>query len=213
MGKAVDESTTQTPRAAPVKSALRTLQILEALSGSASRKSVATLSRDLQIPKSSLHGILRTMEAHGWLETDTTGTLYRLGLRALLTGTAYVESDDIVTLTQMALDSLSDRFGETVHLGRLDGPNVIYLAKRESAHALRLYSAVGRRLPRTPQRSANRCCRVIGRAVQPDDEGPNLLRRPRRRSQIRLLCTQNWRTSATSATPLTTERTRRASSV
>ena len=147
MGKAVDESTTQTPRAAPVKSALRTLQILEALSGSASNKSVATLSRDLQIPKSSLHGILRTMEAHGWLETDTTGTLYRLGLRALLTGTAYVESDDIVTLTQMALDSLSDRFGETVHLGRLDGPNVIYLAKRESAHALRLYSAVGRRLP------------------------------------------------------------------
>jgi DNA-binding IclR family transcriptional regulator len=135
------------PRAPSVKSALRTLEILEALSDSVSSKSVATLSRELSIPKSSLHGLLRTMAGYGWLETDATGTLYRLGLRALRTGTAYVESDDIVTISQMALDSLSEEIGETVHLGRLDGPNVIYLAKRESAHALRLYSAVGRRLP------------------------------------------------------------------
>lgn len=144
-----DESAgaTHAARNGSVKSALRTLEILEALSTSAANSSVATLSRQLGIPKSSLHGILRTMEAHGWLETDATGTLYRLGLRALLTGTTYVESDDVVSLTQRTLDSLSDQIGETVHLGRLDGPNVIYLAKRESIHALRLYSAVGRRLP------------------------------------------------------------------
>jgi DNA-binding IclR family transcriptional regulator len=134
-------------RSTSVKSALRTLEILEALSDSVSSKSVATLSRELSIPKSSLHGLLRTMAGYGWLETDATGTLYRLGLRALRTGSAYVESDDIVAISQRALDSLSEEIGETVHLGRLDGPNVIYLAKRESAHALRLYSAVGRRLP------------------------------------------------------------------
>jgi DNA-binding IclR family transcriptional regulator len=145
--KSPGEGDIGSPRVASVKSALRTLEILEALSVSASNMSVATLSRQLKIPKSSLHGILRTMVAHGWLETDATGTLYRLGLRAFLTGSAYVGSDDIVTLTQIALDSLSEKFGETVHLGRLDGPNIIYLAKRESAHALRLYSAVGRRLP------------------------------------------------------------------
>ena len=46
-----------------------------------------------------------------------------------------------------ALDELAGRFGETVHLGRLDGPQVVYLAKRESVHPLRLYSAIGRRLP------------------------------------------------------------------
>jgi DNA-binding IclR family transcriptional regulator len=142
-----DPVDTQFARSSSVKSSLRTLEILEALSESASHNSVATLSRKLEIPKSSLHGILRTMESHGWLETDATGTLYRLGLRALLTGTAYVEGDDVVTLTQRTLDALSDQIGETIHLGRLDGPNVIYLAKRESVHALRLYSAVGRRLP------------------------------------------------------------------
>jgi DNA-binding IclR family transcriptional regulator len=132
---------------ADVKSSVRTLEILELLSQSTERKSVASMARELSIPKSSLHGILRTMERRGWLETDATGTLYSLGLRALFTGTAYVDGDDIVTLTRSILDILAERTGETVHLGRLEAADVIYLAKRESIHALRLYSAVGRRLP------------------------------------------------------------------
>lgn len=130
-----------------VKSSLRTLEILELLSAAPERQSIASMSRALAIPKSSLHGLLRTMVGRGWLETDETGTLYSLGLRALLTGAAYVETDDIVGLAQGPLDALTERTGETVHLGRLDGSDVVYLAKRESRHALRLFSAVGRRLP------------------------------------------------------------------
>jgi len=132
---------------AGVKSSIRTLEILETLSKSNEKKSVATLSRALNIPKSSLHGLLRTMEASGWLETDATGTMFGLGLRALILGNAYIESDDIVGMAQPVLDSLAELTGETVHLGRLDGEDIVYLAKRESRHTLRLFSAVGRRLP------------------------------------------------------------------
>lgn len=130
-----------------VKSSLRTLEILETLSRSSDKKSVATLSRELTIPKSSLHGLLRTMESRGWLETDATGTMFGLGLRALVLGNAYIESDDIVGIAQPILETLAELTGETVHLGRLDGTDIVYLAKRESRHALRLFSAVGRRLP------------------------------------------------------------------
>ncbi|BDZ48864.1 hypothetical protein GCM10025867_11050 [Frondihabitans sucicola] len=132
---------------AGVKSSVRTLEILETLSRSNEKRSVATLSRELSIPKSSLHGLLRTMESMGWLETDGTGTLFGLGLRALVLGNAYIESDDVVGMAQPVLDSLAEFTGETVHLGRLDGSDVVYLAKRESRHTLRLFSAVGRRLP------------------------------------------------------------------
>ena len=45
------------------------------------------------------------------------------------------------------LDEVAAATEETVHLGRLDGPDVIYTAKRESVHPLRMHSAVGRRLP------------------------------------------------------------------
>ncbi|MFC6017894.1 IclR family transcriptional regulator [Plantactinospora solaniradicis] len=131
----------------PVKSAGRTLDVLEALADSPRRRSLVELARDLGIPKSSLHGLLRTMIQRGWVEADVTGTRFGLGVRALQVGAAYLEADDATGLLSGVLDELASRFGETVHLGRLDGPHVVYLAKRESVHPLRLYSAIGRHLP------------------------------------------------------------------
>jgi DNA-binding IclR family transcriptional regulator len=128
----------------PVKSADRTLDILETLAASGA-STLSELTRLLDIPKSSLHGILRTMAARGWIEAD--GTRFRLGLRALQVGAAYLDADDTVGLLAGILDELAGRFGETTHLGRLDGADITYVAKRESVHPLRLYSAIGRRLP------------------------------------------------------------------
>jgi DNA-binding IclR family transcriptional regulator len=68
-------------------------------------------------------------------------------MRALQVGAAYLQTDDVIGLLGGVLDDLAGRFGETVHLARLDGPFVVYLAKRESVHPLRLFSAIGRRLP------------------------------------------------------------------
>jgi DNA-binding IclR family transcriptional regulator len=131
----------------PVKSADRTLEVLEVLAASPTRRSLVELSRALDIPKSSLHGILRTMARRGWVETDPTGTRFGLGVRALEVGAAYLDADNAVGLVSGVLDDLARQFGEAVHLGRLDGPDVVYLAKRESVHRLRLYSAIGRKLP------------------------------------------------------------------
>lgn len=131
----------------PVKSADRTLEVLELLASSPERRGLGELARALDIPKSSLHGILRTMARRGWVETDATGTRFKLGVRALQVGAAYLDADPAVGLVAGVLDGLAAEFGETVHLGRLDGPYVVYLAKRESVHPLRLFSAVGRRLP------------------------------------------------------------------
>lgn len=142
-------STAEAPRAttphASVKSSERTLQVLEHLA-EVGPQSLGELSVALRIPKSSLHGILHTMEHRGWLEVQD-GARYGLGLSALLVGSRYVDSDDLVSIASAPLDELAAALGEAVHLGRLDGPNVVYLAKRESPHPLRLFSAVGRRLP------------------------------------------------------------------
>jgi DNA-binding IclR family transcriptional regulator len=129
----------------PVKSADRTLEILEALAGGGS--SLAELASLLSIPKSSLHSILRTMEHRGWVETDSRRSHYRLGMSALLIGSSYVDQDPTVIRTSDIMDSLAADTGETVHLARLEAPDVVYMAKRESVHPLRMFSAIGRRLP------------------------------------------------------------------
>lgn len=140
-------SAASTPAGGLVKSADRTLRVLEHLAVADSRKSLHALHLELGIPKSSLHGLLRTLQARGWVETDESGTLFGLGVRALLVGTSYIDSDDIVALTRDVLDRLSAETGETVHLGRLDGGEVVYLSTRQSVHYLRTFSRVGRRLP------------------------------------------------------------------
>ncbi len=157
----------------PVKSADRTLDVLEALASSADRPTLGELARQLAIPKSSLHGVLRTLLARGWVRTDPTGTRFGLGLRALRVGAAFVETDDTVAQLAPVLDDLAGRVGETVHLGRLDGADVVYLAKRESVHPLRMFSAIGRRLPAHAT--------AMGKALlaqRPDEEVSRLLPHP-----------------------------------
>src|SRR5437667_8103123 len=91
--------------------------------------------------------LLRPLIELGWAETDGTGPLYGIGLRALLVGTSYIDGDHIVAAARDSLEWLAEATNETVHLARLDGTDVVYLATRESQHYLRPMSRVGRRLP------------------------------------------------------------------
>ena len=131
----------------PVKSADRVLAVLECLATAGRRRSLSEISRELDIPVSSLHAILRTMQRRGWLEADETGMRFSVGVEALRVGSAYAQADDVLHRAEPVLDWLSEQTGETVHYGRLEGAHIVYLAKRESHHSLRIYSAIGRRIP------------------------------------------------------------------
>jgi DNA-binding IclR family transcriptional regulator len=52
---------------------------------------------------------------------------------------------------------VAGRCGETVHVGVRDGIDVLYVAKVDSRHAVRMVSAVGRRLPAH--------CTAVGKAL------------------------------------------------
>ncbi|MBT0772780.1 IclR family transcriptional regulator [Kineosporia sp. J2-2] len=131
-----------------VKSAARTVELLEFLAARQNRPArLRELSEALGVPRSSLHALLRTLAKYGWVRADPTGTLYGIGIRALLAGTSYLDTDPYLPLVLPVLDELREQLDETFHFGRLDGQDVVYLATRESSQHLRPYSRVGRRLP------------------------------------------------------------------
>ncbi|WP_055714695.1 IclR family transcriptional regulator [Streptomyces torulosus] len=131
-----------------VKSAARTLDLLELLAARGDRPArLQELADALGVPRSSMYALLQTLIGRGWVRTDTTGSLYGIGIRALLTGTGYLDSDPRVRAVRPYLDEASEALGETIHLARLDGMDVAYLATRESHEYLRTISRVGRRLP------------------------------------------------------------------
>ncbi|MFE9254453.1 IclR family transcriptional regulator [Streptomyces sp. NPDC006879] len=133
--------------AAPVKSAVRTVELLEWFAARPGLHSLADVQQGVGYPKSSLYMLLRTLVDLGWVETDSPGTRYGIGVRALLVGTSYIDGDEVVTAARPTLDRLSDDTTETIHLARLDGSSVVYLATRQSQHYLRPFTRVGRRLP------------------------------------------------------------------
>lgn len=131
-----------------VKSAARTVELLELLAARGDRPArLQELADDLGVPRSSMYALLQTLIARGWVRTDATGSLYGIGLRTLLTGTSYLDTDPVVRVVRPYLDDASEQLGETIHLGRLDGMDIAYLATRESHEYLRTISRVGRRLP------------------------------------------------------------------
>ncbi|WP_435212137.1 IclR family transcriptional regulator [Streptomyces sp. bgisy034] len=131
-----------------VKSAARTVELLELLASRGDRPArLQELADELEVPRSSMYALLQTLISRGWVRTDATGSLYGIGIHALLTGTSYLDSDPRVRLVRPYLDEASQALGETIHLARLDGRDVAYLATRESHEYLRTISRVGRRLP------------------------------------------------------------------
>jgi DNA-binding IclR family transcriptional regulator len=131
-----------------VKSAVRTVELLEYLAARPDNPArLREISDALGMPRSSAHALLRTLVAQGWVRCDASGTLYGIGIRALLVGTSYLDNDPYLPLITPFLDDLRQDLDETFHLGRLDGTDIVYLATRESKQYTRASNRVGRRLP------------------------------------------------------------------
>ncbi|MCT7657972.1 IclR family transcriptional regulator [Mycobacterium deserti] len=131
-----------------VKSAVRTVELLEYLASRQDRPArIRDIATALDMPRSSLHALLRTLVTQGWVRSDASGTLYGIGIRALLVGTGYLDGDPYLPMITPFLDDLRKQLDETFHVARIDGTDVVYLATRESRQYQRTASRVGRRLP------------------------------------------------------------------
>lgn len=131
-----------------VKSAARTIEILELL---AERGNAPVTLRDLcermGAPRSSVYALLRTLVEAGWVRTDSLNAEYSIGIRALLAGTTYLDTDPMLQRVRPVLADVGRQLGATVNFGRLDGQDVVYLATWEAPGRERSTPRVGRRLP------------------------------------------------------------------
>lgn len=131
---------------AGVKSARRTIDLLEGFAADYAWMTLTDLHERTGIPRSSLHGLLRTLLDVRWIEADAAGTRFRLGVRALVCGTAYLDRDPAMPFAAETLERIRDATGFTTHYARLDGDQVVYLETRDS-HSDHVVSKVGRALP------------------------------------------------------------------
>ena len=129
-----------------VKSAQRTLDIIELLATVPDGLTLTALAHQLNLPKSSVHGLVHTLRQRGYISHDETSRTFHLGLRLWEISRAFNLHDELVRQALPIMQRLVDEFDEIVQLAVRDGIYNVYLAKVDCRQPIRLISQVGVRL-------------------------------------------------------------------
>ena len=135
------------PAAAPLVPAVtRALALLDRLAAQREPMSLAQLTAELALPKSSVHGLCNTLMSFGYLRRQPDGA-FLIGPRVMSLAEAFVSGTDVAQEFSALWADAGAAPEETVVLSVLNGTDALYVAVRNSARPLGLAFNVGMRLP------------------------------------------------------------------
>jgi DNA-binding IclR family transcriptional regulator len=135
------------PAAAPLVPAVtRALALLDRLAAQREPMSLAQLTAELALPKSSVHGLCNTLMSFGYLRRQPDGA-FLIGPRVMSLAEAFVSGTDVAQEFNALWADAGAAPEETVVLSVLNGTDALYMAVRNSARPLGLAFNVGMRLP------------------------------------------------------------------
>jgi DNA-binding IclR family transcriptional regulator len=132
---------------APVPGLARGLKILALFGRARPRVTPPEMARELEIPRSTVHRLVGTLEAMGFLKRVDGGGAYELGPAILTLGFEYLGSLDIVRLSEPALELLHEDTGLSAHLAVRNGTEIVYLSRHARRATVFSNVTVGTSLP------------------------------------------------------------------
>ena len=136
----------QLAAASLVPAVTRALTLLDRLAQQREPMSLAQLTHDLALPKSSVHGLCNTLMSFGYLRRQPDGA-FLIGPRVMSLAEAFVSGTDVAQEFNALWADAGSAPAETVVLSVLSGTDALYVAVRNSARPLGLAFNVGMRLP------------------------------------------------------------------
>lgn len=125
----------------------RAIELLAALATAKKPLLLSELSEQTATSPSTAYNTLATLQKHRFVQKDERYKTYRLGLALFELGRAYIEQVSLLpAFDEIAADVVAT-CSETVKLVVRDERDVIYLARVEGEHSIRLVARVGTRIP------------------------------------------------------------------
>ena len=134
------------PAPSLVPAVARALTLLDRLARGREPMTLARLSSELELPKSSVHGLCTTLVSFGYLRRQADGS-FLIGPRVMGLAEAFVAGTDVAQEFNALWGSRGLVPEETVVLSVLSGNEALYVAVRNSVRPLGLAFNVGMRLP------------------------------------------------------------------
>lgn len=135
------------PQTNPVQSAERIFEILETLVQEGPL-SLTELSTRLSLHKSTVHRLLKSLVAMGYVRQEKDSGKYLSTFKILSLAGKMLSKIDILAAARPHLEQLMKQTHETVHFVQRENTHIIYVDKVESdANSIRMVSHIGLRQP------------------------------------------------------------------
>lgn len=125
-----------------IQSVSHAIDVLEELAKAGGEMGVTDLSKRLKLHKNNVFRLLATLELRGYVEQNIETEDYRLGVKVLELGQAYLSQSSLVERAWPILKALSEAAGETVSLAVLQNGNVQYPLTVEARRPVKVSSRV-----------------------------------------------------------------------
>ncbi len=126
-----------------VQSIDRAVLLLELLGDAGGSMRLAELVTATGLPLPTVHRLIRSLTDNGYVRQEASRR-YALGPRLIRLGEA--SSRGLGSVAMPHLTALASQIGETANMAVLDGDEVLYVAQVPSAHSMRMFTEVGRRV-------------------------------------------------------------------
>ncbi|MBU3740093.1 MAG: IclR family transcriptional regulator [Rhodoferax sp.] len=127
--------------------ALRLFSLLETIAAHDRLFSLQGLVEETGLPKPTLHRMLQQLEAGGLIQRQGDGRHYSTGVRLRRLAGQLLRNSTYHGAQHAVLRALVDELGESCNITALEGSEVVYLDRVETAAPLRFYLQPGSRVP------------------------------------------------------------------
>lgn len=130
-----------------IQSISRALGILELFDENHRSFSIKEISLKMDLNKSTVHSILKTLKHYGYIMQDSETAEYALGWRLYERGNLLMNQIEIKPVAQKYLMKLNQLTNETVHLVLRVDREALYIDKINGNNTLVIYSRIGKKVP------------------------------------------------------------------
>jgi IclR family transcriptional regulator, pca regulon regulatory protein len=128
-----------------VLSLARGLSVIEAFDSRPEGLSIADIARATELSRAAVRRLLITLELLGYIEAN--GRKYRLRHRVLHLGMSYLSSSSLATVSQPAVQKITEELNESSSVCVLDGDEVLCIAGAVRRGLMSVDVTTGSRLP------------------------------------------------------------------
>ncbi len=104
------------------------------------------ISKRLELPKTTIQGIVQTLLANHYLEKDALQK-YRLGPMLFQLGMKYATNMDLVNIARVWMERLCFQFNQPVNVGMMVGGKVVVVMRIESENRFMVFPQAGSVIP------------------------------------------------------------------